>query len=255
MPTLRWMFFMLCVLCAGQSCARTLTVAADPWCPFNCTPGSSNQGYMVDMLIDILSVQGYQVKYIVLPWSRAIRDAEFGAIDGVIAAGEEDGTKLLLHKTPIGMSVQGFATRKGESFDWQSVNSIGTRRLELIKNYDYGDEIKQWAAQHPEQIDTSVGENPLETSFKKLLAKRSDVVINNGAVMSYTLQQMDLLEAFSIKPTGKNVPLFIGLSPKIKDAQALAELIDKGVDSMRKSGKLSQLLKKYGLQDWDPKSR
>jgi polar amino acid transport system substrate-binding protein len=252
--------FRLCIfagLCVAGAMlhARTITVAADPWCPFNCIPGSSRQGYMVDLLAKILAPHGYAVKYIALPWSRAIRSAEHGDIDGVVAAGEEDGARLLLHKTPMGVSMQAFATRIGESFEWNGTASLGARRVEVIKNYDYGDAVNQWITQNPRQVEYATGESPLETSFKKVLARRSDVVINNGSVMAYTLKQMDLLEAFTMKPTGNNVPLYIGLSNKIKDAQAISDLINNGIANARKSGELAVLLQKYGLSDWDVKAK
>lgn len=250
------LYVFWCILASwGAVHARTITVAADPWCPFNCTPGSSKQGYMVDLLARILAPHGYTVKYIALPWSRAIRSAEYGDIDGVIAAGEEDGTRLLLHNLPMGFSMQAFATRVGESFEWKGVASLGERRLEVIKNYDYGDAVNKWIGQNPKQVEYATGETPLESSFKKILARRSDVVVNNGSVMAYTLKQMDLLEAFTVKPTGKNVPLYIGLSPKIKDAKAISNLIDNGIATSRKSGELAVLLQKYGLSDWDVKAK
>jgi len=235
----------------GSAGAQTLTVAADPWCPFNCTPGSARPGYMVELLNAILAPQGFTVRYKLLPWVRAIEAAQNGEIGGVIAAGEEDAAKLLLHKLPFGMSSQVYVVRKGDEFDWVNADSLGQRRLEVIKGYDYGADVMGWIKRHPRQIEVTYGEVALQSGLKKLLAMRSDVVVNNAAVLRYTLQALDLPDAFTIRPTGQHVPLFVGLSPKLPDAQRLADLIDQGVARMRKSGELKQILARYGLLDWN----
>jgi len=85
---------------SGHAADRIFTVAADPWCPFNCVPNSSRPGYMVDLLGLILKPHGFNVVYKVLPWNRAVANAETGEIDGVLAAGEDDATKLLSPKHP-----------------------------------------------------------------------------------------------------------------------------------------------------------
>lgn len=228
----------------------SFTVAADPWCPFNCTPNSSRPGYMVELLTLILKPHGYSVRYKILPWNRAVANAESGEIDGVLAAGEEDATKLLLHKTPIGMSAQAYAVRRGDEFDWTDANSLGSRRLEIIKGYDYGPDVMGWIERNPRQTELSYGETPLQSGLKKLLARRSDVVVNNISVLRYTLKDLDLSEAFTVRPTGKQVPLFIGLSPKNPQTKRLAGLLDEGITRLRKSGELKAVMAAYGLTDW-----
>ena len=236
---------------SGSANARTFTVAADLWCPFNCAPDSAKPGYMVELLGAILVPEGHKIDYKVLPWNRAIRDAHDGKIDGVIAAGEEDAAKLVLHKLPFGKSSQVFVVREGNEFEWRNADSIGNRRLQVIASYDYGPDIMRWIKNHPEQVDVAFGEAPLQSSLRKLDAKRSDVVINNDAVVRYTLRDIGLLGHFTIRPTGQQVPLFIGLSPKLSDAHQLADMIDRGIVRLRRSGELKLILDRYGLADWN----
>jgi len=205
---------------------------------------------MVDLLGLILKPHGFNVVYKVLPWNRAVANAETGEIDGVLAAGEDDATKLLLHKTPMGMSAQAYVVRRGDEFDWVNANSLGSRRLEIIKGYDYGPEVMTWIERNPKQTEMSYGETPLQSGLKKLLARRSDVVVNNISVLRYTLKDMDLSEAFTVRPTGTQVPLFIGLSPKKPQAKRLADLVDEGIVRLRKSGELKAVMARYGLTDW-----
>ena len=256
MPLLQRLKHLACLALLGgagvfsHAADLPFTVAADPWCPFNCTPNSSRPGYMVELLTLILKPHGYSVRYKILPWNRAVASAESGEIDGVLAAGEEDATKLLLHTTPIGMSAQAYVVRRGDEFDWVDANSLGSRRLEIIKGYDYGPDVMGWIERHPKQTELSYGETPLQSGLKKLLARRSDVVVNNISVLRYTLKDLDLSEAFTVRPTGKQVPLFIGLSPKNPQANRLAGLLDEGIARLRKSGELKAVMAAYGLTDW-----
>jgi polar amino acid transport system substrate-binding protein len=236
---------------SGLADARTLTVAADLWCPFNCSPDSVKPGYMVELLGAILIPQGYKLNYKVMPWTRAVMEAQAGQIDGVIAAGEEDAAKLVLHKLPFGKSSQVFVVRQGEEFEWRNADSIGNRRLQIIAAYDYGADVMRWIDRHPKQIEVAFGETPLQNSLRKLAFKRTDVVVNNEAVMHYTLRDMDMPEHFTIRPTGQQVPLFIGLSPKLNDVQQLADMIDQGIVRLRRSGELKRILDRYGLADWN----
>lgn len=45
--------------------------------------------------------------------------------------------------------------------------------------------------------------------------------------------------------------MYIAFSPAISQSKEYARILSEGVDTLRKSGELKTILKKYGLDDWE----
>ena len=52
--------------------SETITLVADEWPPFNSVPGSSEEGFLVDVARAVFEKKGIDVSYRILPWKRAI---------------------------------------------------------------------------------------------------------------------------------------------------------------------------------------
>ena len=66
--------------------AETLTLVADEWCPYNCTPGDEKPGFLVEIVKKVFEPQGFTVDYKIVPWARAIRDTRAGRYSAILGA-------------------------------------------------------------------------------------------------------------------------------------------------------------------------
>lgn len=80
---------LLCILTllfSAYAFAETkeVVLAADRWCPINCGENDPMQGFMIDIARLALHPAGYRVRYIEMPWQRALAMARAGEINGVV---------------------------------------------------------------------------------------------------------------------------------------------------------------------------
>lgn len=47
---------------------RSLVIAGDYWCPYNCNPESENQGFLVELARRALYIYGIDVDYRMMSW-------------------------------------------------------------------------------------------------------------------------------------------------------------------------------------------
>lgn len=231
--------------------AESLTFAADPWCPYNCTPGSAAPGYLIEILQAAFEPQGFSVTYISLPWSRAIRSALDGEIDGAIGTVRGNASGTHLGEQMLGTDETVIVTRRGEGFDYDGVASLANKRLGVITDYTYDNHgpIDRYIEATPEKIERVFTKNALERLFLMLGQGRVDAILENRFVALYTARNLGMAGDIEIVPTGASDRIFVGFSPDSK-GRLLAKILDEAIMTMRDSGALTQILDKYGLPDW-----
>jgi polar amino acid transport system substrate-binding protein len=84
-----------------------------------------------------------------------------------------------------------------------------------------------------------------------LFAKRINTVLEDSNVATKKIADMGIGDKVKIAgSTGDPDDLFIAFSPANPNSAAYAEALGNGVDALRASGRLAEILKKYGLSDW-----
>src|SRR5688572_5357943 len=92
---LRYVLICLFAACFSQAgWAKTLTIGADIWCPINCDPQDEKQGIGIDLARKIFEPYGYEIRYVVIPWSRALEEVRAGKLDAVVGATHADDESL-----------------------------------------------------------------------------------------------------------------------------------------------------------------
>lgn len=80
---------------AKEAPVETLNLAAADWCPYSCA-SPSQPGFIAEALREILSLNGIELTVTVLPWSRAIKEAELGLYDGLLTAVESEAPDFFI---------------------------------------------------------------------------------------------------------------------------------------------------------------
>lgn len=237
----------------GQAQAATITLVADEWCPYNCTPGSDKPGYMIEIAQKVFAEAGHTLDYRTMPWSRAIAESRAGKFDGIVGATPGDAEDFVFPANSLGESSNVFWVNKGDAWRFTGMASLDAIAIGTIRDYSYGDELDAYIGKHEKdakRVQVASGDNALDINFKKLAAKRIGALVEDHNVAEYYLAGSGQAGKFQIAGNLGEDALYIAFSPASKDGKAYAKLLSDGVDKLRKSGELAKILKKYGLQDW-----
>ncbi len=233
---------------------ETITLAADVWCPFNCDPGGEPPGYMVEVAKAVFEPRGHTVSYQVLPWARAVAFARRGDIIGLIGPYKADVPDFIFPDNELAMI--GFSIFVAADVDWNytGLGSLTHISLGVINDYAYSPEIDDYILTYMSEtnrIQVASGERPLVTNIQKLLHGRIDALIETPPVFHYAAGALGVADR--LKSAGTAVapqPAYIAFSPKAPQAESYARILSDGIAELRRSGRLSEILARYGLTDW-----
>ncbi|MED5439950.1 MAG: transporter substrate-binding domain-containing protein [Pseudomonadota bacterium] len=246
-------------LCVHQAGADTISLRADIWPPYNATPGSDKPGYIAEIAIEIWNNQGHEVDYSTIPWERAITEARTGNIDCILGALPDEVPDFVFHSLPLGLDQSTFYTRSANHWTYHTPAQLDDIRLGVIGGYSYDQGVVDEHIASTIREDASgsrvqlmKGDNALEKNLQKLLSGRIDAIVGSATVVNYTVATLGMEGA--VRPAG-NIgvadKLYIACSPATPEkSETYTRQLDEGIQRLRKSGRLTEILERYGLQDW-----
>jgi len=137
----------ICAFLFGTLQADEITIASDDWLPFNGTPGSKNPGYMVEVAQKVFAERGHNIKYVSMPWARAIQKGREGVVNGIIGAYRGDAPDFIFPDNELGMIDNAMFVKKESKFTYKHVSSLQKESLACIIGYDYGEDINAYNEQ------------------------------------------------------------------------------------------------------------
>lgn len=234
--------------------ADVITIRADSWCPFTCEPGSETPGYLIEIATRVFEAAGHKVDYQFLPWPRAVSEVRAGQYTAIAGGGVADTPGFVLTK-PMGDVTTTLAVRKGERFEYTGPDSLAAYRLGAVTGViSWGGGIDEYIAankDNPDRVDLTGGEDPYAVNLRKLLVGRVDVVVDVAAVLKWLARGMNASDQIEFIPVLREPDVFIAFSPAIEKSPEYAALLDRGVENLRASGELGEIMARYGLEDWE----
>lgn len=227
----------------------TIVLGADPWCPYNCEPGSDRPGYMVEVAREALEPFGHTVEYKGIAWARALAQAEAGQIHGVIGAVPEEAPGFVFGPA-IGTYEDTVVFRAGEAVDVEDPAALEGLRVGAINGYEYYGPVSDYINENREDRDLvqyASGDDALMTNLRKLVAGRLDIVAEVRAVLDYSIAQLDRQDEFEVIETEDADDIFIAFSPALESSQLYADQLAQGVARLIESGRYDEILASYGL--------
>jgi len=227
-----------------------ITIAADPWCPYNCAPEDDQPGYLVEIAKEVYSKHGYQVRYLLMPWKRALESSLHGQIDAAIAAAPTNAPGHYFGKYAVGSDETVIVKRLGQRFSYVDVSSLEGLRIGRIASYNYDLNGPIDSFLDASMTTTTVtDEEPLCILFDMLRRDRIDMFLENKLVVLHALNQPRYQNLGEMVATGVSTPIYFAFQPTSR-GRRLAILMDDGLVDLRKTGRLAEILNKYGLKDW-----
>lgn len=237
-------------LLVSSARADVIELRADPWCPFNCTPGSAAPGFMVELTREALTPFGYEVRYAQLNWSRSLVQVRSGEITGLIGTDASEVPELIF-SPPLGQYQEALGFRRGELREITRISELTGLRLGATRDYDYTTEVLEHiAARSPEpgEIQLLSGNDALARNLRKLLAGRIDVMVEEHSALLYQLQQLGLQDQVVLLPHAQSSSLHIGFSPRHPRSALYVRQMEQGLAELRRSGRYRAILARYGLK-------
>ncbi len=235
---------------AGEDSQKVLTIAADIWCPINCAPDAKPEGIGIDLARQVFEPLGYEIRYVVMSWSRALEEVRAGRVDAVIGANKMDDPTLIFPKRPVYHIMDDFYVLAENPLVFETIESLAGQRIGVIHEYGYDEKTMRYLDKMrkiPDMVQEVGGDDALEQNIRKLLARHIDVVVETRAVMDYKLLQMKLEK--KIRRVG-SVPqgnVYLAFSPALSRSRDLARQFDRGVVRLQAEGTLAAMYKSYGL--------
>ena len=234
--------------------SETITLVADEWPPFNAKPNSAEEGVLVDVAREVFEKEGLTVAYTLLPWRRAIELTREGKYSGLIGASKTDAPDFVFPSEELSRNYLSFYIRKDSTWEFRQKSDIEQISLGVIDGYDYRKWLLGYIKVNREGFDkvqVMTGDQPLRRNILKLLDKRVDAIVDNEAVIINVARKMGVIDR--IKPAGYGTEpayIYIAFSPSHPDSQKYARILSDGIARLRTSGRLADVLSKYGLRDW-----
>lgn len=242
------------IIPTATSTKPIIRIVGDSWCPYNCAPDSDYPGYAIEISKEIFENAGYQFRYELTPWSRAVQGVMDGTYDGAIGATKGDIPEAIYPDNELGYSKNSLFIRKGFEWKYEGIDSLKQIHLGVVKNYFYSDEVNQYLDENQgsPQIDFLYNDDTVLMNLSKLTDKKIDVYIEDDNIVAFAINHntMDSNLFDSVDTVGQVDPFYIAFSPQKENSVELAKILSDGIQEMRESGRLSQILKRYGLQDW-----
>lgn len=125
--------------------------------------------------------------------------------------------------------------------------------LGVTRGYSYGNLYEVYIQPDEgdvERIQIVSGDTGLMQNIRKLLLERVDAIIEDRTVFQYYLHQTKNPNHFSEAGVAYLEKVYIAFSPKNPNARQYARILSNAMIELRASGKLAEILEKYGLHDW-----
>jgi len=242
---------VLTILTAGFATAATITIRTDMWAPYTDEPGEK-PGYMVEVAEAIFTANGDKIDYQLMPWTRCLEDVKKGTYDAVLGTDPDESPTFVYPVEALGVNQNAFYVKKGSSWKYTNTESFKQIRLGLIDGYGYYPELDSYIETYKgNKLFKATGDDALPKLLKMLKAGRLDAVIDNVNVMSSIIQNEKLENTIvSAGVVDHKSDLFMAFTPAKDSSKDYAKIFDAGLVELRNSGKLQEILAKYGLKDW-----
>jgi len=245
---------VLFLFCPAITWSETVTLVADEWPPFNATPDSSEEGFLVDVARAVFKKNGIQVSYKLIPWRRAVELTRMGTYNGLIGASKTDAPDFIFPSEEFSRNVLAFYVRKDSSWLFNRKRDVENVALGVIAGYDYRKWLLDYIEVHknePRKIQVMTGQQPLERNILKLLHNRIDAIVDNEAVILNVARRMGVNDQIKLAGYGSEIAyIYIAFSPKHADSRRYAQLLSEGLVQLRLNGQFAKILSQYGLKDW-----
>lgn len=243
-------FLNICSLCFGMK--DNLVIGLLEYPPYIKIDNTSYSGMAVEIINESFSRMNQKKSFVLYPIARSLNALEEGEIDGFFSIKKtpEREKTLIFPKEYLFSQDYVFFINKDSFYKYDgSFNSIRNLKIGVVNAVSYGS-IFDTAVKNKilKNLDYA---NNFESSFKKLMTKRIDIMICSKMVGIEFIKKLGLENKVVISgPIVETTYSYIAFSNK-KEYINLADSFDKAIQKMRKDGTLKRIQQKYLLKSFE----
>jgi len=233
---------------------KTLVVTSDEWCPYVCDD-EALPGFLVEVVKEIAQKNKIKITFSLTPLARALNLAEKGKVDILLALTPQHITDYQLQQSQLsfGGLYNDFYVQAESSWRFQDINNLksylkNNAILGTINGYQYGETVDGFIKDNSEHVFSASGNSPLTKQLRMLKMGRLDILLDSRFTVQYQLTKLQEKDIIYAGTQGDFTPLLLGFSSSL--SKELINLFDQGLITLRQSGRLQQILAKYGTLDW-----
>ena len=215
-----------------------LKLVSDIWPPFTNT--DPNRSFAEDIVSESLKRSGIDSKTEFLEFEDVMVGIQEGHFDGSVALWySKEREKYLLFSAPYLQNQLILVGRKGSQVDMKSFDELTGKKVAIVANYAYGEEVEQ-----AEGVTLVKGANDQE-NLERLITQEVDYLLVDALLMQYliTHQSDQVAEYLQI---GSNIlfkrSLHFAIRKDVEGAQAIIDRFNKGILRMVSDGSYHRIL-------------
>ncbi|MCX7096780.1 MAG: transporter substrate-binding domain-containing protein [Methylococcales bacterium] len=219
------------------------------------TPTDPKRGFVIDMLAEIFTAQGYQLEFVTTPYARSLKAVEEGDCHLTPLVNPSIANVVLFPIQPSFSYKQAFFVKRDNPWRYHDANSLKQlSAVATVVGYEYKmepayDQYLQDPA-NKTKINVVTGEHAIEQIFRMILAGRIDTFNETFLTGSYLAKEKGFSEQLAIGGIF-NQPLVLkpAFSPKLQNVQKLMAIWDAGRLKIQRTGKEKEYLARYGIME------
>lgn len=229
-----------------------LPIATSEFAPFEFTENGKVIGSDSDIIATVLKRNGYEAHFMMMPWSRAIKQTETGKVAAIYSLTKNaDRERYFIFSKPINYVKDVFFKMKYNRIGWEAYEDLTKYRVGVGQGYVYAKEFMKALDQKVfKSVNALSGENLEYRQLKQLKSEHIDLMICEISVCNYLISKhkkelrgIDYID----KPIGKIRPYFIGFSRAWPDGQSIADKFNKTLEQLKQSGEHEAILQRYQI--------
>ncbi len=217
-------------------------IVTEEYEPYEYLSGGKPVGHDVEILDEIAKRKGFKLEYVYLPWKRALEKTKEGSADAIISLFDSAERREFLKFSEIPLSSEkNVIISLAETKEVKSLKDLEGQTVGLQSGYEYPEVFMKTSNFQRDEA------NDLLTILKKLQGGRFPYAIVNE-ICALTTAKKSLPELVGKYRTNFVVgddPMYKGFAKKSPNFAIFSDLINKGLEELKKDGTLEKINKKY----------
>jgi polar amino acid transport system substrate-binding protein len=228
-------------------------LVVNEWCPQHCSQGEL-RGYVIEIVEQALQEESIPFEISYQPWLRALRDVEKGRKDGVLTPTVPGFSQFIYHEEALGFQEYCFYAPRSSPWTFRTNSDLLGQRVAFLDESGLG-ALETYMTENAGRIAVtrfaSGDHNYVDRIFQFLMTGRTDLVIITSDVYEFSLKHGVIPDEFRNAGCLGKEKMAVGLSKADEKRSLLIwKALDRGIRKLRQKGQLKEILRKYGLTDW-----
>lgn len=239
----RVVILLVLLLNSLETLGRTVQIGTGFWPPY-LDQSAEGGGYLARLIREAFATQDIQVRFVYVPWSRALSMTRSGQFDAsAVWSCTPTRQETFLLSRPLYPFRYVLFHLKNDGFSWSSINDWAGLRMGLTQDYAYGPKVATAIAKGLVKPDVTTSDR---ANFQKLLLGRIDLFpmdpLTGFAMLSETFDA-SALERITFDPHPvRSAWYHLMFSRNSDKASAFREAFDEGLTRLIENGRYQQLV-------------